>query len=268
MHPMLNIAVRAARAAGKVIARSFEHRDHLEITEKSANDYVTNVDREAERVIIEVLHKSYPDHSFVGEEGGEQAGTNSDYQWVIDPIDGTTNFLRGIPHFAVSIALLHKGKLDQAVVYDPIRDELFTASRGNGAQLNDRRLRTSARKDLDGALLATAFPFRKKAQTGPFIDVFKALFEPAGDVRRAGAASLDLAYVAAGRLDGYFELGLKPWDLAAGELLVREAGGMVTDWVGNHNHWSNGNIVATATPRLTQAMLTTMRPHLSASMQR
>lgn len=268
MHPMLNIAVRAARAAGKVIARSFEQYDKFEVTEKSTNDYVTSVDREAERVIIEVLRKSYPDHSFIGEEGGKQDGKSSDYQWVIDPLDGTTNFLRGVPHFAVSIALLHKGKLDQAVVYDPLRDELFTASRGAGTQLNDRRLRTSGRKDLTGALLATGFPFRQKAQLEPFMEVFKALFNPAGDVRRAGSAALDMAYVAAGRIDGFFELGLKPWDFAAGELLVKEAGGMVSDWAGGYNHWQNGNVVATCSPRLSQGMLSTMHPHLTPTMKR
>jgi myo-inositol-1(or 4)-monophosphatase len=267
MHPMLNIAVRAARSAGNVIVRAFEQRDKLEIESKGTNDFVTNVDINAERAIIDAIQKSYPRHCIISEECGAIQGEDTDYQWIIDPLDGTTNFVKGIPHFAVSIALKVKGKLDQAVVFDPIRGELFTASRGKGAQLNGFRIRVSQAKDLSGSILATGFPFKLKQHTDSYMDVFKVLFTKSSDMRRAGSAALDLAYVAAGRVDGYFELGLKPWDTAAGELLVIEAGGLVTDFCGDHNHQVSGNIVA-ASPRLLKTLVQEMRPHLSPAMMR
>ncbi|MGQ8365176.1 inositol monophosphatase family protein [Glaciecola sp. 1036] len=234
MHPMLNIAVRAARSAGSIIARGFENLDDLQIQSKGSSDYVTKIDKEAEAAIIGKIQQSYPEHSFIGEEGGN-IDNNSDFTWVIDPLDGTTNFIRGIPHFAVSIALLYKGKLDQAVVFDPIRGELFTASKGAGAQLNGYRIRVSKAKDLTETVLATAFPFKDKSQFAEASSKFNAVYMQSGDVRRMGSAALDLAYVAAGRFDGYFEKGLKSWDMAAGELIVREAGGLSTDYAGNND---------------------------------
>ncbi len=261
MQPMLNIAVRAARAAGSFIARSFEQVDQIQTEQKGADDFVTNIDREAERLIIDTIRKAYPDHQFVGEESGASGNGDSDYQWIIDPLDGTTNFVRGIPHFSVSIALQIKGRIEHAVVFDPMRNELFTASRGRGAQLNERRLRTSSARDLRGSLLATGFPFRNRGYLDSYLAIFRNFFEQAGDVRRAGSAALDLAYVAAGRMDGFWELGLKPWDIAAGELLVREAGGLVCDFSGDSNHLSEGHIVAGA-PKVVKEMLMRMRPLL------
>ena len=265
MHPMLNIAVRAARSAGNVIARAFEQLDKVEVESKGTNDLVTNIDKQAEQVIIDTIRKAYPNHSIVGEEHGILEGDDTDYQWVIDPLDGTTNFVKGIPHFAVSIALKVKGKLDQAVIFDPIRGELFTASRGKGAQLNGFRIRVSNAKELNGAVVATGFPFKKKQHTDAYLNMFKAMFSKTADMRRAGSAALDLAYVAAGRVDGYFEIGLKPWDTAAGELLVVEAGGLVSDFVGGNNHAKSGNIVAGST-KVLREILKDIRPFLGDSL--
>ena len=267
MHPMLNIAVRSARAAGNVIVRAFEQTDKLEIESKGTNDLVTNVDKNAEQAIIDVIQKAYPTHTIISEECGIIEGTEDDYQWIIDPLDGTTNFVKGIPHFAVSIALKVKGKLDQAVVFDPIRGELFTASRGHGAQLNGFRIRVKQSKELTGGILATGFPFKKKHHLDAYLKMFKALFTKTSDIRRAGSAALDLAYVAAGRVDGFFEIGLKPWDTAAGELLVIEAGGLVTDFTGGHNHQKSGNIVASST-RVLKEILKDIRPHLGESLSK
>lgn len=253
MHPMLNIAVRAARTAGNLIARQFESRDNLEIEAKGDNDFVTKVDKEAEQAIIAKIQQSYPDHSFVGEESGLTEG-NTDFQWIIDPLDGTTNFLKGIPHFSVSIALQYKGKLDQAVVFDPLRGELFTASRGQGAQLNGFRIRVGNSKELANTVLCTAFPFKNKSLMKETLEKFNNIFYRSGDIRRSGSAALDLAYVAAGRFDGYWEQGVKPWDIAAGELIVREAGGLVTDFSGGHEHFSQEKIVA-GNPKIVQALV-------------
>ena len=244
MHPMLNIAVRAARVAGSLIVRGFENRDDLVKQVKGANDFVTQIDKDAEMAIIHKIKQSYPEHSFLGEESGETTGESTEFQWVIDPLDGTTNFIKGIPHFAVSIALLHKGRLDQGVVFDPIRGELFTASRGQGAQLNGYRIRASKARDLSETVLATGLPFKNKTQYADYAIRLNKIFHHCGDIRRAGSAALDLAYVAAGRHDGYWERGIKPWDIAAGELLVREAGGLVTDFSGNNDPLYKGEIVA------------------------
>lgn len=243
MHPMLNIAVRAARNAGKIILRASEDLSRVEATQKGTNDLVTNIDKDAESIVRDTILKSYPDHSIVGEEFGHHEGKDADYLWVIDPLDGTTNFVKGIPHYAVSIALRVKGRVEQAVVYDPIRDELFTASRGQGAQLNNKRIRVSKSIELQGTVLATGFPFKQKHHMDAYLEAFKALFIHTADIRRAGSAALDMAYVAAGRMDGFFEIGLKPWDTAAGELLVKEAGGMVTDFAGGANFNRSGNII-------------------------
>ena len=244
MHPMLNMAVRAARAGGDLILRYVDRVDTLTITSKQRNDFVSEVDRLAEEAIIGVLRRAYPDHGILAEESGASEG--DEYLWIIDPLDGTTNFLHGFPQFAVSIALQHRGRLEQAVVYDPVRQELFTASRGAGAQLNKRRLRLDPRRKLDGALLGTGFPFRHQQHLEAWMGMFRTLFTEVADVRRAGSAALDLAYVAAGRLDGFWEIGLSRWDMAAGALLIREAGGLVTDFAGGENYLETGNVVAGA----------------------
>ena len=267
MHPMLTIAVRAARAAGKTIMRAYNELDQVEVSTKGLNDFVTNVDKEAEAAITYQIRKSYPDHTIVGEEDGENRGENKDYMWIVDPLDGTSNFLRGIPHFAVSIALQYKGKTEVAVIYDPVREELFSATRGQGAKLNDYRIRVSNVNDLNGTILATAFPFKARQHTETYMNIISEVFNKCGDIRRAGSAALDLAYVAAGRVDGYFEIGLKPWDIAAGDLICREAGGTVTDFTGGHNYLVSGNIVAGA-PKVTTHLVKTMRPLLNEGLKR
>ncbi len=266
MHPLLNIAVRAARQAGNTITRSMDRMDSLTVTAKAHNDFVSDVDRQAEADIINTIRKAYPDHAILAEESGE-SGENAEFQWIIDPLDGTTNFLHGFPQFAVSIAFRQRGRLEHAVVYDPMRQDLFTASRGDGAQLNNRRIRVTGLKGLDGALLGTGFPFRQPEHLESYLATFQALFPKVADVRRAGSAALDLAYVAAGRLDGFWEIGLNEWDMAAGALLIREAGGMVGDFGGGEEYLQTGNIVA-GNLKLFKAMLQTIRPHLSDSLQK
>lgn len=239
MHPLLTIGIRAARIAGDFIIRSLDDVANIEITEKSLHDYVSEVDRKSEQLVIEAILKSYPDHAILAEESGAQG--SGEYQWIIDPLDGTTNFLHGFPQFAVSIAVKHKEILEHAVVYDPFKQELFTASKGAGSQLNERKIRVSKRKQLNGALLGTGFPFGDNDKLELFIDTFRAIFPQTAGIRRAGAASLDLAYVACGRLDGFWEFGLKEWDIAAGTLLIQEAGGIVSsiDDVGSTENSEN-----------------------------
>jgi len=261
---MLNIAVRAARSAGDIIARAMDRLDTLTVTTKSRNSFVSEVDKMAEAEIIAILRKAYPDHAILAEESGEQAG--DDYQWIIDPLDGTTNFLFGFPQFAVSIALRHKGRLEQAVIYDPVRDELFTASRGSGAQLNGRRIRVSNRHKLEDSLIGTGFPYADMRYLDPYMDMLKTVIPRTAGVRRAGAASLDLAYVAAGRLDGFWEFGLSPWDIAAGVLLIEEAGGLVSDFSGGQSFMDTGHIVA-GNPRLFKVLLQTLQPALPAALK-
>jgi len=253
MHPMLNIAVRAARNAGKIITKYANRVDTLTISTKARNDFVTDVDKQAEEEIISVIRRAYPDHGFLAEESGTH-GDQDEFVWVIDPLDGTTNFVRGFPQFAVSIALKHKGRLDQAVVYDPVRDELFTASRGNGAQLNNHKLRVTNQKKLEGALLGTGFPFRQQEYLDAYMEMFKVLFPDTAGIRRAGSAALDLAYVAAGRLDGFWEFGLSEWDMAAGVLLIKEAGGITTNFRGDDTYLQTGNIIA-GTPQIHHAIM-------------
>jgi myo-inositol-1(or 4)-monophosphatase len=259
MHPMLNIAVRAARSAGNIIVRSIDRLDIISVSTKGRNDYVTEVDRAAEQEIIRILHKAYPNHGIRGEESGSAQG--DEHLWIIDPLDGTTNFMHGFPQFAVSIALLRRGLLMQAVIYDPLRQELFTATRGSGALLNDRRLRVSHQHSLDGALLGTGFPFRSHERLDAYLDSFRAVFTQAAGIRRPGAAALDLAYVAAGRLDGFWEIGLKEWDVAAGALLIQEAGGIITDLKGGEDYLVTGSVIA-GTPRVHADMVKAFRPHL------
>lgn len=266
MNPMLNIAIRAARKAGNVIAKGYERPDSIEAMAKQANDYVTNIDKAAEQAIIETIKQSYPDHTIITEESGAIEGENKNVQWVIDPLNGTTNFIKSFPHFAVSIAIRENGRTEVGVVYDPIRNELFTAVRGEGSKLNDTRLRVENRRDLDGAILATGFPFKAKQHMQAHLNIIGTLIKEAADFRRAGSAALDLAYVAANRVDGYFEIGLKPWDCAAGDLIVREAGGIVTDFSAGHNYLKSGNIVA-ASPRVAKTILSKIQPHLTDSLK-
>ena len=247
MHPMLSIAVRAARSAGNHIARNIDRLNTLTIVTKGRNDFVSEVDKKAEDIIIDTLYRNYPKHGFIAEESGVHQG-EEDYTWIIDPLDGTTNFLHGIPHFAVSIALQHAGKLEHAVVYNPMSQELYTASRGNGASLNNRRIRVSDRRGLNGALLGTGFPFRENSDIDGYLPALGRLMSKTAGIRRAGSAALDLAFVAAGRLDGYWESDLKQWDIAAGALLVQEAGGLVTDLNGEGNWLESGDIIA-ASPK-------------------
>ncbi|MCF1426895.1 MAG: inositol-1-monophosphatase [Shewanella sp.] len=267
MHPMLTIAVRAARAAGQTIMRAYTDFDRVEVTTKGINDYVTSVDKEAEAAIVYQIRKSYPDHTIVAEESGENPGTNKDHIWIVDPLDGTTNFVKGIPHFAVSIALQHKGKTEVAVVFDPVRNELFSAVRGRGAKMNDFRLRVSNSTDMNTSVIATGFPFKARQHTETYMNILAEVFGQCGDLRRAGSAALDLAYVAAGRLEGYFEIGLKPWDIAAGDLICREAGGTVTDFTGGHGYLLSGNIIA-GNPKTTMGLVKTVRPMLSDALKR
>ena len=242
MHPMLNTAVKAARAAGGIILRNIDRIDTLTISTKSRNDYVSEVDRMAEAEIIRILGRAYPEHGFLGEESGGRSD-GAEYQWVIDPLDGTTNFLHGVPQYAVSIALRRGGHFEQAVVYDPLKDELFTASRGGGAQLNGRRIRVSPARSLEGALLGTGIPFRDDQDLDLYLETLRVMVPGTAGVRRAGSAALDLAYVAAGRFDGFWEFGVKKWDIAAGILLVQEAGGLVGDLYGGLDHYENGDIL-------------------------
>lgn len=265
MHPMLNIAVRAARQAGNVILRSVDRIDTLTISSKSRHDYVSEVDRQAEQEIISVIRKAFPSHGILAEESGEHTG--DDYLWIIDPLDGTTNFLHGFPQYAVSIGIQYKGVLTHAVVYDPMRQELFTATRGAGAQVNDRRIRVTKLNDLEGALLGTGFPFRYQQHMDCYLRTFKAFMPMTAGIRRAGSAALDLAYVAAGRMDGFWEFGLSKWDMAAGVLLIQEAGGLVSDLSGGHDYLETGNIVA-GSPKVFKAMLQVIRPHLSDELSR
>jgi len=251
--PIINIAIEAARAGAVIIMRAMKRMDMVKVTEKSHNDFVTEVDQRVEQEIISVIKKAYPTHAILGEESGETDG--DDYQWIIDPIDGTRNFIHGFPHFAISIAVMHKNKIEYGVIYDPLRQELFTAIRGKGAQLNNQRIRVSSRKTLETALLGTGFAYRHGDANADLPDeAFKSILPICGDIRRAGAATLDLAYVACGRLDGFFENGLHLWDIAAGILLVKEAGGMICDTAGGEDYLKTGNVVAANTVLIRQLL--------------
>lgn len=257
MHPILNIAVRAARRAGAIINRAALGGGALEVRSKRANDFVTAIDRAAEDAIIEIARKAYPDHAFLCEESGKAEGSG-EYTWVIDPLDGTTNFIHGFPQYCVSIGIQHRGALAHAVVYDPGRNELFTASKGRGAFLNDRRVRVSKCLKLEGALVGTGFPFKELSRMDLYLRQLRGLMEKAAGVRRAGAAALDLAYVACGRLDAFWELGLSPWDMAAGALLIQEAGGLVADPLGEADFMQSGDICA-ATPKVFPQLLEALK---------
>lgn len=263
MHPTLNIALKAARRAGQIINRASRDVDTLKVGVKQQSDFVTEVDRAAEAAIIEVLRDAYPEYGILAEESG-LAGTNADaeYQWIIDPLDGTTNFIHGLPQYAVSIGLAHKGVMTQAVVYDPNRNEIFTATKGAGAFLNDKRIRVSKRVKLNEALIGTGFPYRMFDHVDSYLAIFKDMAQKTAGMRRPGAATLDLAWLACGRLDGFWELGLSPWDMAAGSLLITEAGGLVGDLSGETNYMKTGNIVG-GTPKVFGQLLQVIAPHLS-----
>ena len=246
MHPLVNIAVTAARAAGNQIMRHLERVDTLQVTRKARNDFVSEVDRNAEREIISIVRKAYPQHAVLGEEFGQDG--DNEVVWIIDPLDGTTNFLHRFPHFAVSIGIQIRGKLEHGVIYAPCTQDLYTASRGSGAQLNNRKIRVSGAKDMDSALIGTGVPIRAK-NLDAYLPMLRSVVETTAGVRRAGSASLDLAYVAAGRLDAFWELGLKPWDIAAGLVLVQEAGGIISEIYGAPDPLQTGHVLA-ATPKL------------------
>lgn len=266
MHPMLNIGIRAARAAGKVITQNVDRFDVKSIEKKQRNDFVTEIDRAAEAEIVNTLRRSYADHSFLCEESGLIGDENAEYQWIIDPLDGTTNFIHGLPHFSVSIALMQNKRLFQAVIYDPMRQELFTAGKGEGAFLDSKRLRVTNTNHLEDALLSTGFPYRDGQDLDFYQRTTRHYTERSGGIRRLGSAALDLAYVAAGRIDGCWLTGLQSWDVAAGGLIVREAGGLLNDFDGGDDWMSKGEVIA-ASPRVHHQMLEVMKP-LSAARTR
>lgn len=273
MHPALNIAIKAARRAGQVINRASNDLDLLKVSTKQPNDFVTEVDKAAEAAIIEILLDAYPNYGILAEESGVIAGKGADkgdqeaeYQWIIDPLDGTTNFIHGMPQYAVSIALTKGNSIEQAVIFDPNRNELFTASKGGGAFLNERRIRVSRRLKLQDALLGTGFPYRMLDKMDLYMAIFKELTEKTAGQRRPGAASLDLAYVACGRYDGFWEFGLSPWDMAAGALLISEAGGLVSDMRGEANYLETGNIIA-GTPKVFAPLFKLIEDKLPESMR-
>jgi len=261
MEPMINIALRAARKAGEFIVRASDELDRIDIKAKSSNDFVTQVDLQSEQEISRALRRAFPEHAILGEESGLSGPENAEYTWVIDPLDGTTNFIRGIPHYAISIACLRGKRIEHAVVLDPVRREEFTASRGKGAQLNGHRIRVSRLPSLDGALIGTGIPFQGHCDRmlPAYSEVLAKLAGQCAGIRRPGAASLDLAYVAAGRFDAFFEIGLSAWDIAAGALLIREAGGLVSDMDGSEGFLDSGNIVC-GNPKCFKAVLQGTRP--------
>ena len=261
LHPMLNIAVKAARAAGAIINRASLDLDVLKVGSKGPNDFVSEVDQAAEQAIIEILLEAYPGHGILAEESGRQHGAkHSDFVWIIDPLDGTTNFLHGFPVYAVSIALAHRGLVQQAVVYDPTRNDLFYASRGRGAFLNDKRLRVSKRTRIGDALIGTGFPFRKGDNFKRYVKMFEEVMQSCAGLRRPGAAALDLCYVAAGYYDGFFETGLNPWDVAAGSLIITEAGGLIGNFTGEADYLYQREVVA-GTPKVYGQLVQILAPY-------
>src|SRR5262245_36403717 len=264
VHALLNIAVRAARSAGEIIVRSMNRLESLQIASKGRNDFVSEIDRAAEAEIIGRIKKLYPSHAFLAEESGESG--KGDTVWIIDPLDGTTNFLHGFPTFAVSIACQVRGRLEHAVIYDPMRQEFFTASRGQGAHLENHRMRVSKQRGLEGALIGTGFPYRANIQyLDAYLAMLKTVMEQTAGVRRPGSAALDLAYVAAGRTDAFFEIGLKPWDTAAGTLLIQEAGGRIGTLSGGA-YAQGGNLIA-GSPKVYAALVEALAPHVPEALR-
>jgi len=261
LHPMLNIAIKAARTAGSVINRAALDLEVLKVGSKGPNDFVSEVDQKAEQVIIETLLEAYPGHGILAEESGRTHGAkDSDYVWIIDPLDGTTNFIHGFPVYAVSIALAYRHQVQQAVVYDPTRNDMFYASRGRGAFLNDRRLRVSKRTRLSDALIGTGFPFRKGDNFKRYVKMFEEVMQSCAGLRRPGAAALDLCYVAAGYYDGFFETGLQPWDAAAGSLMITEAGGLIGNFTGESDFLYQREVVA-GNPKVYGQLVSMLAPY-------
>jgi myo-inositol-1(or 4)-monophosphatase len=258
MHPLLNIAVSAARQAGDIIVRNIDLLDRIKINTKGHNDFFSEVDVKAEQAIIKAIHKAYPDHGIIAEESGVQ-NEFAETVWIIDPIDGTNNYLHGFPFYAVSIAVRIKNRIEHGIVYDPLRHECFTASRGGGARLNDRRMRVSKQQLLSDAIIGTGFNMRNEQMAKRYFPTLEAIFGKCAGLRRTGSAALDLAYVASGRLDGFWEFGLKPWDLAAGSLLIQEAGGFVSDPLGGENFMKHGDIIA-GNPKVFKSLMQTLMP--------
>ena len=262
MEPMATMALRAARKAADVMVRAFERLDELNVEEKSKNDYVSNVDKECEEIIIDALHTAYPDHGILGEESG-QAYTSDEFNWIIDPLDGTSNYLHGVPHFSISIALKHKNHLEHGVIVNPMLNEEFVASRGKGAQLNGKRIRVRNRLKLDGAFVTSGLPpALLETKLKPYMAMLGDCMAACGGMRRPGSAALDLAYVAAGRMDAYWQPGLQPWDIAAGVVLVREAGGFIGDFRGGDNFLDEGHVIA-ANPKLFKVLVQLLKPNVS-----
>lgn len=261
MHPMLNTAVKAARRAASIINRASFDLERIKVTQKGHNDFVTEVDQAAEQAIIDVLKNAYPDHAIWAEESGPSSNLHDENEniWIIDPLDGTTNFIHGFPTYCVSIALQQRGQITQAVVYDPNRNDLFTATKGSGAYLNEKRIRVARRDKMAEALIGTGFPFRDNGALDQYMQMFRVMTEKCAGLRRPGAAALDLAYVAAGRLDGFFEKGLQPWDMAAGSLLITEAGGIVGDFTGESGYMSTGQVLA-GSPKIFAQMVPLLAP--------
>lgn len=263
-HPFINIATEAAIAAGKMIIRCFDRIELVKSEEKSTQDFVSEVDIAAEEIIIRTIKAAYPNHGILAEESGQQ-NLHSDFQWIIDPIDGTFNFIHGMPHFSISIALAIKGKIEHGLIFDPLRNEMFTATRGRGAYLNNRRIRVSTQRQLADAVIATNIPHGNDPERySEYLEVFGACLPACSRIRNTGSAALDLAYVAAGRLDGFWAQGLQAWDIAAGTVIVFEAGGLLGDFTGGEKHMENGNIVAT-TPKILRGLLQTLAPVLPES---
>jgi len=262
MHAMLNVAVMAARRGGDTLIRNMNKLEKLNVEQKGRNDFVSDADRAAENAVIETILKHYPDHAILAEESGP-AG-DSEYTWIIDPLDGTTNYLHGFPVLCVSIGVTHNGRLEQGVVYDPLRQEIFSASRGQGAQLDGRKIRVSGRKDLQRSLIGTGFPYRDSNESfQPYMDMLVSAMNNTTGIRRAGAAALDLCYVAAGRLDAYWETGLKPWDLAAGTLIVREAGGIISGLDGSEDFMKSGHVLC-GSPKIYSGLAKLFGPDIKA----
>ena len=258
LNPILNIAFKAARRAGDMMLRASNNLSNIRVDSKAFNDFVSDVDRQSESIITDIISEAYPNHHIITEESGSIGNKKAQYEWIIDPLDGTTNYLHGHPQYAISIAFLEKGVLKDALVYAPERNDLYTASRGQGALLNDRRIRVSSRIELNQCVIGTGFPVVDQSMLDEYLNILKAFIQKTAGVRREGAASLDLCALAAGRIDGFFEYNLKPWDIAAGALIVQEAGGVVTDFDGEQNWLESGDVLA-ANPKLLTQMLRTIR---------
>ncbi|MDA0680587.1 MAG: inositol monophosphatase family protein [Proteobacteria bacterium] len=262
MHAMLNVAVMAARRGGDTLIRNMNKLEKLNVEQKGRNDFVSDADYAAEKAVIETILKHYPDHAILAEESGQTG--ESDYVWIIDPLDGTTNYLHRFPVYCVSVALAHNGRLEHGAVYDPLRQEFFTATRGQGAQLEGHKIRVSGRIDLERALIGTGFPYRDSNEAfEPYMNMLVSAMKNTTGIRRAGSAALDLCYVAAGRLDAYWETGLKPWDLAAGTLIVREAGGIVSGLDGSEEFMDNGHVLC-GSPKIYAALAKLFGPDIKA----